>query len=553
MSENRRKKKMDRSKLVKIILTITVVLVLITVGVIILRKKVSEKFAKNEESDIVSASVEKDSISTTVYGSGQLTDDDTEEVKIPDALEIEEYIASAGDAVEEGDILAKVNSQSVITAMAELQSEIDKLDEKLEDAEDDEISSTIKSKVSGRVKQIFAEENQKVISVMYEHNALMVLSADGYMAVDLEDTSCKEGDETTVITSDETEYTGRVRYVSGQTATVVFSDDGPETDDTVVVKDSSGKSIGSGKCYINSPVTVVGYGGTVSSINVKLNSKVYEGTSLISLTDTEDTVDFDTILKERKALEEDLADLMEIYKKGAICASISGSIKTVPDMDDDSSSEDTNRSYVLSPDKTMTVSVSVDETDILSLEVGQEVNVTVESVSEETFEGTITEINKTGTNSDGVTTYTADVQIDKQTGMLEGMSAEASIKIEGVDDALVIPVDALNETSTSAYVYTAYDEENDELSGMVEVTTGLSNSNYIEIKDGLKEGDTVYYEDKSDDNNRFDKGGPGGSFGDFGENGDFPGGSGNVPGSTGFTPPSGSSDGKSHSFSGTGD
>ena len=191
----------------------------------------------------------------------------------------------------------------------------------------------------------------------------------------------------------------------------------------------------------------------------------------------------------------------------------------------------------------MTVSVSIDETDILSLSVGQKVDVTVTSISDETFEGQITEIDRTGTTSSGVTTYTASIQIEKAEGMLAGMSASASISITSVENALIIPVDALNKTSTTAYVYTTYDEENDTFGGMTEVEYGISNSNYVEIKSGLKEGDTVYYKEKTTNSfqmpggfggsNSFPGGGSSGnSFpgGDF-SGGNFPGGgSGNFPG-----------------------
>ena len=51
----------------------------------------------------------------------------------------------------------------------------------------------------------------------------------------------------------------------------------------------------------------------------------------------------------------------------------------------------------------MSVTVNVDETNILSLSVGQEVRVEIDSMGEEIYEGTITEIDKTGTSSDGVT------------------------------------------------------------------------------------------------------------------------------------------------------
>ena len=191
----------------------------------------------------------------------------------------------------------------------------------------------------------------------------------------------------------------------------------------------------------------------------------------------------------------------------------------------------------------MTVSVSIDETDILSLSVGQKVDVTVTSISDETFEGQITEIDRTGTSSNGVTTYTASIQIEKAEGMLAGMSASANISITSVENALLIPVDALNKTSSTAYVYTTYDEENDTFGGMTEVEYGISNSNYVEIKSGLKEGDTVYYKEKTTNNFQMPGGFGGGSGslpgGSSGGNsfpggnfsgGNFPGGSGNYPG-----------------------
>ena len=190
----KRKKKINKAKLVKIIVITTVVLALVVFGIIILKKKIGEKYGTTAETEILSATVEKNGISTTVSGSGRLTDDDVEKLSVPENVEIEEYVVSAGDTVEEGDVLAKVNTQSVITAMAVLQSDIDALDEKLEEASDAEISSKITASVSGRIKKIYAAENDKVIAVMNENNALMVISADGYMAVQLEDQQHACGD-----------------------------------------------------------------------------------------------------------------------------------------------------------------------------------------------------------------------------------------------------------------------------------------------------------------------------------------------------------------------
>ena len=92
----------------------------------------------------------------------------------------------------------------------------------------------------------------------------------------------------------------------------------------------------------------------------------------------------------------------------------------------------------------------------------------------------------------------------------------------------------MNKTSSTAFVYTSYNEETGEFGDMVEVTIGISNGTYVEITDGLKEGDTVYYQES--ESNEF--GGFGGGMSMPG--GDMPGGfgggsmpGGNMPGGFG--------------------
>ena len=160
----------------------------------------------------------------------------------------------------------------------------------------------------------------------------------------------------------------------------------------------------------------------------------------------------------------------------------------------------------------MSVTISVDESDILSLAVAQEAEITVSSVSKETLSGIVTEIDKSGASGG----YTAVVMLDKITGMLPGMTASVDVRIEGVDNAIIIPVDALNRTSTGAYVYTSYDEETQQYGGRVDVVTGLSNNNYVEIKSGLSVGDTVYYTESQNLSNFFGGFGNRGGMGNMG-------------------------------------
>ena len=97
-----------------------------------------------------------------------------------------------------------------------------------------------------------------------------------------------------------------------------------------------------------------------------------------------------------------------------------------------------------------------------------------------------------------MTQYSAVVELDKAEGMLPGMTADVDVKIQGVEGAIIIPVDALHQTSTIYYVYTSYDEETMQYGGRVEVAIGMQNSNFVEITSGLSEGDTVYYAEEPD-------------------------------------------------------
>ena len=77
--------------------------------------------------------------------------------------------------------------------------------------------------------------------------------------------------------------------------------------------------------------------------------------------------------------------------------------------------------------------------------------------------------------------------------MLAGMTAEADIRIQGVENVILIPVDAVHQTRNISYVHTGYDTETKQFTGMVEVTTGLWGDDFVEITAGLSVGDTVYY------------------------------------------------------------
>lgn len=510
----RRSKKAKKKKRIRnIAIVVGVLAAVLVAAVLILRRQVRENFAMSGD-EVISATVERGTISTVVSGSGMLENVDTETLTLPEGVELTEILAQFGDSFQKGELLATADMASVRSAMSTLQSELDALDEEISQAEGDTVDSYISAGVAGRVKAIYAGVDTSVAETMVDKGALAVISLDGYMAVDIDNESLEKGEAVSVILSDGSEEEGLVDSVVGGSATVLISDDGPAVDETVTVTDAQGKELGSGSLYIHNPLKVTGYAGTVSGVYVTENQAVSASSTLFVLTDTGTSASYDALLQSRSEAEEELLELLKIQQYGGLTAPISGTVYSVSELEDLESGE-TDEVLTLAPDVSMSVTISVDEDDILSLALDQTAEITVSSLGDEVLSGTVTEIDKTA--SDG--SYTAVITLDKVEGMLPGMTAEVDIRIEGVDDALLIPVDALHQTSSGYYVYTSYDEDSGEYGGRVDVVPGLSNSSYVEIKSGLAEGDTVYYTESQSFFGSMGFGGMGG-----GQRGDFGGG-----------------------------
>ena len=281
---------------------------------------------------------------------------------------------------------------------------------------------------------------------MYAHNALMVLSLDGYLSFEIPAGTLAAGDALTVALSDGTEFAGTVDSVADDTATVLITDDKPLVGDTATALDAEGNALGSGELTIHQPLSITGYAGTVNRINVRENQLVYAKSILVMLKDTAFTANYETLLTERASCEEAYNDLVRLYKVGAIYAPVSGKISTLSETESEENEEDEWTLMEIVPQENMIVSASVDESDILAVSVGQEASVVISSIGEDAFTGTVTAIEQTGTSSNGVTTYAVEVTMDRTEKMYPNMSATVSIRIEGVDDALIVPEKAVTKT-----------------------------------------------------------------------------------------------------------
>ena len=522
----RREKKRKKTRRIIIVAVIVAALALaIFFGVRAAKNKVNEAIGSMNSTAVVSeATVMTGSISTTVSGSGMLSDSDTTQIVLPKGVKLEKILVKAGETVKKGDDLATVDISSVMSAMSDTQAELDKLDEQLRTAANETVSSTITSGVNGRVKIVYAQKDDDVAACMTENSALCVISLDGYMALDIDAGSLTAGDAVTAVVDGKT-YKATVEKVQDGKAVILVPDNGPAYGATAEVQSADGTKLGEGTLYIHDPLRITGYAGVISRVNVAENQQVYANSTLFTLTDTAYTANYESILKTRREKEEDLLALINMYSAGAVTAPFDGSVssidysdKTTSGTDTSITSYDTTYSYsgttdtadtttdangetkvlTLSSDTSMKLTVSVDETEILSVENGQQAQITVSSIGSDVFSGVVTAVERSAKSDYGVTNYSVEITLSKDPRMLSGMTATALIRIEGVDNALLIPESAVRQTRDSAYVYTTYDAETGTLGGETAVITGLTGGGMVEITEGLTEGQTVYYYESTD-------------------------------------------------------
>jgi len=165
----------------------------------------------------------------------------------------------------------------------------------------------------------------------------------------------------------------------------------------------------------------------------------------------------------------------------------------------------------------MEVQVEVNESDVLKVKLKDEVEIEVDAYQDRTFKGEVTKVANSASNasgatvvltSDQVTNFVVTIRMDQASyqDLLEGrnfpfrpgMSASVDIFTRQVKDVLSVPIQAVtiredkdkakseNEIQELVFVYS-----NADTVAVSEVTTGIQDDDYIQIKSGLSENDEI--------------------------------------------------------------
>ncbi len=226
-----------------------------------------------------------------------------------------------------------------------------------------------------------------------------------------------------------------------------------------------------------------------------------------------------------KQAEESLAEQEEDLAKTKLTAPLDGTISQLnvelgERVLGSGFSQGTNMMTVSDLEK-MEAVVDVDENDVINLAIGDTAIIKIDAFGDEEFKGLVYQIGnsaiKTGAGTqDQVVNFEVKINLlGKNSKIKPGMSCDADIQTETHNNVLAVPIQSL----TARLVKGKFDRKKGKMQNrknrnkvkdqkknkpqevvfivdgnkakMVKVKSGISDEDYIEIKSGLKEGETV--------------------------------------------------------------
>lgn len=185
--------------------------------------------------------------------------------------------------------------------------------------------------------------------------------------------------------------------------------------------------------------------------------------------------------------KEELEYWEAVYKPAPIIAPLNGFI--IQRNVEPGQTVTTNDPVLVMADR-LIVKAEVDETDIGSVSVGQNVNIELDAYPGEKIKGKVEHIAYESTTINNVNIYEVNILPEKVPAFFRsGMSATVSFILREKEGVLLLPLRAVKEIGNRSYVFIM--PEGAKKTDTVQIKTGLENDVNVEIESGLSEGAEV--------------------------------------------------------------
>ena len=492
---------------------VPVLCVAVAGGVFLLRPQQAKP--ASVDASYTEAAPERRDVTNTLSGTGTLNPANTYTVKSLVDGKVLTGTIEEGNIVEESNVLYTIDSSDASTnfekaeiAMRQAQRSYDKVVDR----------QYVRAEVAGVVSSLKVTKGDEVTSgqevAVIRDSSRMLLTLE-FPAADAANFSVGQSAAVTLDGTFE-QLDGTVTSVSGtdalsagnlltRTVTITVKNAGGLTTAQAATASINGvSSIGSATFAYQAERTLTAQAaGTVTSINVQEGSDVAKDDIILGLSGDDLTESIQSASESLRSAEISMQNLQDTMNNYTITAPISGTI-----IEKDAKVGDAVKTgdtlcivYDLSY---LEMSINVDELQISSISVGQQVQITADAVPDKTYVGTVTRVSMKGASNGGTTTYPVSIRIDDTDGLRPGMNANAEIVVAEAKNALVVPNAAVvrgsyvlvtKDSPSAANADTAM--EAPEGFVYVPVKTGVSDDDYTQIVSGIQEGDTIGYDPSS--------------------------------------------------------
>ena len=186
---------------------------------------------------------------------------------------------------------------------------------------------------------------------------------------------------------------------------------------------------------------------------------------------------------------EELTAAISATEGTQIIAPFDGIIANIP-VEEGQTANPNTAAIVIADPSIVEVSGTVDEVDVLFLQVGDPASIELEALGDEALIGNISDIAAFGESNQGVVTYPVTIQTEQPDGtqLPEGLSAVAEVVIREQTDQLLVPIQALFGSVNDPILLISKSD------GTLEprnVILGISDDFWTVIEDGVSEGETI--------------------------------------------------------------
>lgn len=516
----------------RIIMIVLIVIIIVGGGFYAYKQLMSGVQETDTEPLYATHEVARGDITVGVNTVGQLNPSDGGGITVSDALRatgysgeliVEEILAKEGDSVNKGQLLVRLSASGIDNDIADLEDQIKREEDALmkltnlprESIRDIDPSQgvTIRAPISGSIQDLDIIEGDKIAQ---GQTIVRIVDTSKYQIqlrlVPGEFSNVKKGDKVNIYFSNfDGIYGGKITRINSNAIPSGTSEDMAqgyvyrvtvEGDNMGLVQPGMKVQVGLPtsqgytnffmndsvvESYVNQERVASSTEGLVTEVHVQEMDKVEEGDPIISLAGSDVQETIQEKLDKIRELESGLRKLNSVFPMLNITSSIDGVIAGIYKQEGEATTPGDWIGHVYTTSN-MSMFTEVDDIDVLYIKQGSKVEVTVDALPGEIYEGEVKTVSTMGQSQDGISRFAVYIDVKGGSQLRPGMQANAYIDAGSAEDVLLIPIEAIFQEENKHKVEIL---EAGNKTQVVNVELGLMNDRYAEVKSGLEEGDMV--------------------------------------------------------------